>query len=315
MSGYTDAKFIVDQKAMQSLKLPFAMPRSLSRIFAVSTHLFKDARDYQILFLSVFLILGVSTRDWSLKPMAIALTFMTCWLTQIAMVSLFPPVASKQERWLSLKSATITALGLSLLLRSDSYGAIACASFLAITSKFIFRTNGKHWFNPANFGIVVVLLLDSFVWDNHAWVSNGQWGEDSLYALIFLGLGGIVLKKVGRWDTSVMFFVTYALLEGLRNLWLGWTWDVLVHRLTSGSLLLFALFMITDPRSIPNAKIARLIWAIAIAVLAFIFRNVFFNNDAMFYALFLISPLTVLGDRLWNAPRFQWLPRRLSIQI
>ncbi|MEI6065680.1 MAG: RnfABCDGE type electron transport complex subunit D, partial [Pseudanabaena sp. ELA748] len=304
---------MVNQKAMQSLKLPFVLPRSLSRLFTLGIAPFKDARDYQILFLSVFLLLGVSTRDWSLKPIAIAITFVVCWLTQICMVSLFPPATSqKHERWLSLKSATITALGLSLLLRSDSYGAIACASFLAIASKFIFRTNGKHWFNPANFGIVVVLLLDTFVWDNHAWVSNGQWGEDSLYALVFLGLGGIVLKKVGRWDTSLMFLVAYSLLEAIRNLWLGWTWDVLAHRLTSGSLLLFALFMITDPRSIPNAKIARLIWAIAIAVLAFIFRNVFFNADAMFYALFLISPLTVLGDRLWNAPRFQWLPKRYS---
>lgn len=298
---------------MQSLKLPLAMPRSLSRLFSFGIAPFRDARDYQILFLAVFLLLGVSTRDWSLKPIAIALTFVTCWLTQICMISIFPPATPhKNERWLSLKSATITALGLSLLLRSDSYGAIACASFLAITSKFIFRTNGKHWFNPANFGIVVVLLLDSFVWNNHAWVSNGQWGEDSLYALVFLGLGGIVLKKVGRWDTSFMFLASYAILEGLRNLWLGWTWDVLAHRLTSGSLLLFALFMITDPRSIPNAKGARLIWAVAIAVLAFIFRNVFFNSDAMFYALFLISPLTVLCDRIWNAPRFQWLPKRYS---
>lgn len=284
---------------MQNLKLPF-------RISPV----FKDARDYQILFLVTFLILGVSTRDWSLNLIAIALTFITCWLTQIAMISLFPnPSIPKAERWLSLKSATITALGLSLLLRSDSYGAIACAAFLAIASKFIFRTNGKHWFNPGNFGIVVVLMLDNF-WNNHVWVSNGQWGEDSLYALVFLGLGGIVLKKVGRWDTSFMFLATYAVLEGIRNLWLGWTWDVLFHRLTSGSLILFALFMITDPRSIPNAKIARLIWAVAIAVLTFIFRNIFFNTDAVFYALFLISPLTVLCDRLWNAPRFQWLNRR-----
>ncbi|WP_201324174.1 RnfABCDGE type electron transport complex subunit D [Pseudanabaena sp. lw0831] len=289
------------------------MPRSLSKFFAFSIPTFKDARDYQIIFLSVFFVLGVSTRDWSLKPIAIAITFATCWLTQICMVSIFPPATpQKHERWLSLKSATITALGLSLLLRSDSYGAIACASFLAIASKFIFRTNSKHWFNPANFGIVVVLLLDSFVGNSHAWVSNGQWGEDSLYALVFLGLGGIVLKKVGRWDTSFMFLASYAILEGLRNLWLGWTWDVLAHRLTSGSLLLFALFMITDPRSIPNAKVARLIWAFAIAVLAFIFRNVFFNADAMFYALFLISPLTVLCDRIWNAPRFQWLPKRYS---
>jgi Na+-transporting NADH:ubiquinone oxidoreductase subunit NqrB len=303
---------------MQSLKLPFALPRSLTKFFDASNSLFtspfKDARDYQILFLSVFLLLGVSTRDWSLKPIAIAITFATCWLTQVCMISIFAsPSQPEKERWTSLKSATITGLGLSLLLRSDSYGAIACAAFLAIASKFIFRTNGKHWFNPANFGIVMVLLLDQYIWNNHAWVSNGQWGEDSLYALVFLGLGGIVLKKVGRWDTSFMFLAAYSILEGLRNLWLGWTWDVLAHRLTSGSLLLFALFMITDPRSIPNAKNARLIWAVAIAVLAFIFRNVFFNSDAMFYALFLISPLTVLGDRLWKAPRFQWLPKRYSL--
>jgi len=302
---------MVNQQTMQSLKFPaIALPRSLAW-FTFGIAPFKDARDYQILFLSIFLVMGVSTRDWSLKPIAIAITFVICWLTQILMVSLFPAAGQKYDRW-SIKSATITALGLSLLLRSDSYGAIACASFLAIASKFIFRTNGKHWFNPANFGIVVVLLLDTFLWDNHAWISNGQWGEDSLYALVFLGLGGIVLKKVGRWDTSVMFLVAYSLLEAIRNLWLGWTWDVLAHRLTSGSLLLFALFMITDPRSIPNAKMARLIWAVAIAVFAFIFRNVFFNVDAMFYALFLISPLTVLCDRLWNAPRFQWLPKRYS---
>ena len=312
---------------MQSLKLPLklslAMPRSLSRFFDISTTFckefckepFKDARNYQILFLSLFLWLGVSTRDWSLKPMAIAITLATCWVTQIFMTWIFSPESSqKHERWLSLKSATITGLSLSLLLRSDSYGAIACAAVLAIASKFMFQTKGKHWFNPANFGIVAVLLLDNYVGNNHAWVSNGQWGEDSLYALLFLGLGAIVLKKVGRWDTSLMFLAVYSLLEAFRNIWLGWTWDVLAHRLSSGSLLLFALFMITDPRSIPNAKTARLIWAIAIAVLAFVFRNVFYNADAMFYALFLISPLTVLGDRLWNAPRFQWFPKRYSVQ-
>ncbi|MEM7649692.1 MAG: Na+-transporting NADH:ubiquinone oxidoreductase, subunit NqrB, partial [Cyanobacteria bacterium P01_A01_bin.70] len=30
----------------------------------------RDARDYQILFLSLFLLLGLATRDWTLKPAA-----------------------------------------------------------------------------------------------------------------------------------------------------------------------------------------------------------------------------------------------------
>jgi Na+-transporting NADH:ubiquinone oxidoreductase subunit NqrB len=87
---------------------------------------------------------------------------------------------------------------------------------------------------------------------------------------------------------------------------LGWTWDVLAHRLMSGSLLLFALFMITDPRSIPNARAARLIWASSIALLTFILTNLFFIPTAVFWSLFALSPLTILLDRLWAAPRFTW---------
>jgi Na+-transporting NADH:ubiquinone oxidoreductase subunit NqrB len=30
--------------------------------------MFKDIRDYQILFLSLFLILGIGTRHWTLRP-------------------------------------------------------------------------------------------------------------------------------------------------------------------------------------------------------------------------------------------------------
>jgi Na+-transporting NADH:ubiquinone oxidoreductase subunit NqrB len=201
-----------------------------------------------------------------------------------------------------LRSALITALSLSLLLRADHYTTMALAGFLAISSKFLFQVHSKHFFNPANFGIVAVLVLTS-----DAWVSPGQWGEDGWYALLFAGTGGIVLKRVGRWDTTAAFLGSYALLEAIRNLWLGWTWDVFHHRLMSGSLLLFALFMITDPRSIPNARISRMLWALSIAGLTFVLRNQFFVSTAVFWALFALSPLTILLDFIWSAPRFTWL--------
>ncbi|NET37368.1 MAG: hypothetical protein F6K19_35975, partial [Cyanothece sp. SIO1E1] len=175
------------------------------------------------------------------------------------------------------------------------------AGVLAIASKFWLQVGGKHCFNPANFAIIAVLLLT-----HDAWVSPGQWGDASWYGLVFAGAGGLVLKRVGRWDTSVAFLATYALLEAGRTVWLGWTWDVFSHRLTSGSLLLFALFMLSDPRSIPNARISRLIWASAIALLTFILRNQFFLPTALFWALFALAPLTILLDRLWPEARFSW---------
>jgi Na+-transporting NADH:ubiquinone oxidoreductase subunit NqrB len=260
--------------------------------------MFVDPRDYQIVFLATFLGLGIMTRDWSIKPEFILTLILTCCLTQLVAVRYWKPA---ENSWHSLKSAAITSLGLSLLLRADRMSTMVLAGSLAIISKFIFRDNHKHWFNPANFGIIMALILTP-----HAWVSPGQWGDDWWYLLLFIGLGGVVLKRVGRWDTSVAFLVAYAVLEAARNLWLGWTWDVYTHKLMSGSLLLFALFMITDPRSIPNARSARILWAIAIAGLTFILRNYFYINEAVFIALFLLSPLTILLDRIWIAPRFDW---------
>jgi Na+-transporting NADH:ubiquinone oxidoreductase subunit NqrB len=298
--------------------------------------MFCDARSYQILFLSLFLILGIATRDWTLHPEIILVAIATCLITQWAALvvsSQFPILSSQFNLAIptpppspslltsshscilplsppsSLLSALITALGLSLLLRTDHYSTMMLAAIAAISSKFLLRFRGKHIFNPANFGIVAAITLT-----HDAWVSPGQWGEGSWYILLFLATGGLVLQKVGRWDTTVTFLGSYACLEALRNLWLGWTWDVWLHRLTSGSLLLFALFMITDPRTIPNARTSRIIWALAIALLTFILRNVFFLPTAVFWALFTLAPLSILLDLLWEAPRFEWKARELRVE-
>ncbi len=260
--------------------------------------MFADPRDYQIVFLTTFLGLGIATRDWSIKPELILTLVVTCCVTQLIGSRIQKPDENPLP---ALKSALITSLGLCLLLRADRVSTMVIAGCLAIASKFIFTANGKHWFNPANFGIIIALILTP-----DAWVSPGQWGEDWWYLLLFIGTGGIVLNRVGRWDTSVAFFGAYAGLEAARNLWLGYPWDVFTHRLSSGSLLLFALFMITDPRSIPNARSTRVAWAIAIAGLTFILRNYFYIHEAVFIALFTISPLTILLDRLWHAPQFNW---------
>ena len=258
--------------------------------------LLKDIRDYQILFLGLFLVVGIGTRDWTLRPeligVAIATSLATQWILSLV---------TCKELMTNLRSALITSLGLSLLLRADHWTTMAIAAAIAIASKFIFQVGDKHFFNPANFGIISALILTP-----DAWVSPGQWGEEWWYGLLFAGTGGMILQRVGRWDTTAAFLGSYSLLEAIRNLWLGWTWDVYWHRLMSGSLLLFALFMITDPRSIPNSRLGRVVWAVCIAGLTFILRNYFFVSTAVFWALFALAPLTILLDILWVAPRFAW---------
>lgn len=269
--------------------------------------LLQDARDYQILFLSFFLFLGIGTRDWTLRPELIVTLIATCLIVQglgVLVVRQLDRSLSNFTWESSWRSALITGLGLSLLLRADNYLTMVLAGTLAIGSKFVLQVERKHFFNPGNFGIIAALVLTG-----DAWVSPGQWGDEWLYLFIFAGTGAMVLKKVGRWDTSAAFLISYALLEAMRNWWLGWTWDVWAHRLSSGSLWLFALFMITDPRSIPNSQNGRIVWAVAIAILAFILRNLFFVPTAVFWALFAIAPLTIIIDRFWIAPNFSWFSK------
>jgi Na+-transporting NADH:ubiquinone oxidoreductase subunit NqrB len=257
-----------------------------------------DPRVYQIGFLGLFLLLGIAARDWSLQPAVVATAIIACAVNQLIAKSIFQP---NENPLPSLQSSLITSLGLALLLRTNHPTTMLIAAAVAIWSKFLFRWDDKHFFNPANIGIVAAVTLTG-----DAWVSPGQWGEDWWYLLMFLGAGSLVLKKVGRWDTSVAFLLSYAAMEAARSIYLGWTWDVWAHKLMSGSLLMFALFMVTDPRSIPNAKSARIVWSVAIAGATFILRNYYFVPSAVFYALFIMSPLTLILDALWSAPQFSW---------
>ncbi|MBE9030708.1 RnfABCDGE type electron transport complex subunit D [filamentous cyanobacterium LEGE 11480] len=258
-----------------------------------------DARLYQIGFLSCFLMLGLLARDWTLQWTHLLTVIGMCLGTQLMALNLVQPAQSWDISM--LYSPMITALGLCLLLRVESPWTMAIAGMVAIGSKFVIRVREKHVFNPANAGIIFALCLTP-----DAWVSPGQWGASLWLVAVFLAAGGLVLRKVGRWDTTAAFLGFYLGLEAWRNFYLGWTWDVWAHRMMNGSLILFALFMITDPCTIPNSRVGRLTWALLIAVLTFVLRNVFFVNTAVFWALFVMAPLTPLFDRVFVADRFNW---------
>lgn len=276
---------------------------------------FQDPRDYQIIFLTVFLSLGVINRDWTLHFDYILIIISCCLLTQILLDTItknnktlsivtFEPKNFSLVNYLNLqgiKSALITSLGLSLLLRVNHPHTLILASVVAIASKFLFKSHGKHFFNPANIGIIAALIFT-----NDAWITPGQWGSDWWYMLLFMATGAMITQKVGRWETTAVFLAVYGGLQTIYNYFLGWNIDVLFHQLMSGSLLVFAFFMLTDPRSIPNAKKSRIIWSIAIACLGFILGNFFYINNGIFWALFIISPLTTMLDLIWKDTRFRW---------
>ena len=204
---------------------------------------------------------------------------------------------------LDLRSPLITGLSLSLLLRADEPWVHAAAGAIAILSKFTLRIDGKHVWNPAGFAIV--LLLSG---TDRIWISPGQWGASIWFAALLAFLAILVLQASRRTDVALFFLGSHAALLLARAWWLGDPLAIPVHQLESGSLLLFAFFMISDPRTTPDARLGRFLFALAVALAAHWLAFFMQMRPALYVALIALSPLTILIDRLMPAERFRWKP-------
>jgi len=126
-----------------------------------------------------------------------------------------------------------------------------------------------------------------------------------LFAVFSLGF--IVVTRVQKLDVSLAFLGTFGLLLFIRQvIFLGWPLDFFIQSISSGSLLLFSFFMITDPRTTPNHVIARIVWSIAVAAVAFYLATFRFINGAPIRVLIFAQPLVPLIDRLFKARPFKW---------
>ena len=270
--------------------------RYAARCRSAITWLQSDGRHYQVIFLSSFLMYGIFCLGWDADVWRYLITFVACLSIQAI------GIHYTTKDYSGLKSAAITSLSLCLLFRSNIAYAVVLAGVFSIGSKFLIRFNGKHIFNPANFGIIVTILLT-----HQAWVSPGQWGNGALMVFLVGAAGMMVLFRVGRLDTGFAFLLTFCGLLFYRMvIWQGWEFDVWLHQVSNGSLLLFAFFMITDPVSTPGDRRARIAWAVFIGWVSYILAVKFQVTAAPIWALFFVSPLTALLDRAFVSQNFKW---------
>lgn len=254
-----------------------------------------DPRWLQIYLLANFLGYGWVFLGWSENAMVYAAAIISCLCTQYFWTTL---KGLPKGSW---KSAMISALGLCLLLKVNSWEWMFLAGTLTISSKFLIHYKHKHIFNPTNFGIIILILL------NAGWISPGQWGSgEAILGLIISG-ACLVLFGIKRWDVALTFILTLFALEAIRSVgYLGWGWDVVFHKFNSGTVLLFAFFMITDPKTSPNSRRGRVIWGILIALLSFGLSQFYYFYQAPLIALFIVSICTPFLDIIFQSSRFYW---------
>jgi len=260
-------------------------------------HWWSDARHFQIVALALLLLINVVWIDFGALPLYSALAIVSALATQIvcARLSGLPHV--------DLRSPLITGLSLSLLLRADAPWLPVAAGIIAVASKFVFRVDGKHIWNPAGFAIVVLLFTTRGVW-----ISPGQWGTSLWLAALLMCLAVLVLQAAQRSDIALFFLGCHGALLAARALWLGDPLAIPLHQMQSGSLLIFAFFMISDPRTSPDSRLGRFLFALSVALLAHYLTFFVQMRPALYVALIVLSPVTLLLDRLIPARPFQWNP-------
>jgi Na+-transporting NADH:ubiquinone oxidoreductase subunit NqrB len=254
-----------------------------------------DPRIYQIASLGGLLAYGMAVRGFDLSPARALLLLAGCLLTQfvcerLAGLPRFEP-----------RSALISGLSLCLLLRTNSWALALGAAALTIASKFVLRVRGKHVFNPTNFGLVAMMAATGQVW-----ASPGQWGNFALTAFLTACAGSLVVHRAARSDVTLAFLGFWAGALLARAAWLGDPLEIPLHQLSSGALVLFSFFMISDPKTTPDSRAGRVLFALLVAAGAYYVQFKLFRTNGLLWSLAAMSPLVPLIDRVLPGPRYDW---------
>ena len=158
------------------------------------------------------------------------------------------------------------------------------AAALALMSKNWIRLNGRHVFNPNNFGICAVL----FAFPDMVAPGVIRWGGETVWSLALVGAGIVLVILANRWAVSLSYAVGFLVMNTLSAWGRGvplWTYST---TLLAPALQLSIFFMMTDPKTSPESRRQQLAFGVFIALLDHAFR-LGQTNKRFYYATFLAT--------------------------
>ena len=258
-----------------------------------------DPRIYQISVLSGLICYGTRWLDFGFGGWRLVVVLGTCLLTQFVCTRLW-----RLPRY-DPRSPLISGLSLCLLLRTSEPTLAAVAAIVTISSKFLIRVDGRHVYNPTNFGLVAMVAVSDQVW-----ISPGQWGSAAFFGFLLACLGGLVVNRASRSDVTYAFLGFYAAILVGRALWLGDPWEIPLHQLRSGALVLFAFFMISDPKTTPDSRAGRMCFALLVALGAAYVQFALYQPNGLVWSLVVCASTVPLINRWLPGHRYTWATPR-----
>jgi Na+-translocating ferredoxin:NAD+ oxidoreductase RnfD subunit len=230
-------------------------------------------------------VLGQVAFDFRLSIAQILLSLATCAVLEVGIA------ARRQHVLMWPASALLTGNGVAFILRVPGtehgdwwslrgWWIFVGTAGVSLLSKHLIQWRGGHIFNPSNFGLVLCFLL---LGRDRAEPLDFWWGPMSpwlglAFAIIIAGGLGI-LSRLRLLGIAVGFWLAFAAGVGvlaasghamtarwhLGVITGGEFWWVL---LTSPEILVFLFFMITDPKTAPAGRTARVAYAVSVGLLA-----------------------------------------------
>lgn len=243
----------------------------------------RDPRLHLAATITSIQVMGQAFLGWELSIAQILVSLLTCALIEVPMVFW----ERKEIVWPA--SALLTGNGVALVLRvngtehgdwwsMNGWYVFAATAGLALLSKHVLRFRGRPVVNPSNLGLVACFLLLGTTVVNPL---DFWWGPPSVeLVVVYLILAAGALAVTRRLGLLPMSFAFWAVLAGSlavvsasgHCITARWSvtpvcgadfWWIVT---TSPEVVIFMLFMITDPMTSPAARGPRMVFGATVGL-------------------------------------------------
>jgi hypothetical protein len=238
----------------------------------------RDARLHTAAVIVSIHVIGITALGFEVSIPQIVAAILTAGIIDVAMT------LHQTGKLVWPASGMLTGSGVALILRfvgmdGGNYWSwagwhwFALVAGASISSKYLIRFKGTHVFNPSNVGLVLAFLVlgDGLVEPlDFWWAPPGPWMIVAY--VVIVGGGVLITRRLHLLEMAAVFWVVLAVGLGVlaasgHCMIAAWSptpvcgdrfWTALV---TSPEILIFLFFMITDPKTIPSGRGARVVFA------------------------------------------------------
>ncbi len=237
-----------------------------------------DTRWIFACYILLFVTFALSSPGFARTPYQAIAAFGTCILLDSALLFFYKRV------FLFPLSGILSSSGIFLLGDSAYIWPYVLIASLAILSKHFLTINGRHIFNPNNFGLVVASLL----FPDIVTITAGRWGGSPLVMIALAIMGSILAYRVRKVPLITTFVLTFIIGAIIRSAITGASLPIVFGPMTGAAFQLFIFYHITDPLTSPQEKKHQIIFGLILGIVDCYLRYSM-NKFAPFLALFIIT--------------------------